>query len=114
MGSSFTKLCEFFTVIQEVAVVYSIEDGTPIVDRVPVAFAEAKYQKILAWADSLGRDMAWDQNSQEHVMLFQCLVCGSTAQFSTSSVLLPKAIKATPSNPSPPPTAPPKTSSPPP
>ncbi|RYC81304.1 hypothetical protein BFJ63_vAg15801 [Fusarium oxysporum f. sp. narcissi] len=70
MGSSFTKLCEFFTAIQEVAVVYSIADGTPIVDRVPIAFAEAKYQKILAWADSLGRDMAWDQNSQEHVMLF--------------------------------------------
>ncbi|KAG7421801.1 hypothetical protein Forpe1208_v000184 [Fusarium oxysporum f. sp. rapae] len=70
MGSSFTKLCEFFTVIQEVAVVYSIADGTPIVDRVPIAFAEAKYQKILAWADSLGKDMAWDQNSQEHVMLF--------------------------------------------
>ncbi|KAF5590376.1 conidial development fluffy [Fusarium pseudoanthophilum] len=70
MGSSFTKLCEYFTVIQEVAVVYSIGDGKPVVDHVPIAFAEAKYQKILAWADSLGRDMAWDQNSQEHVMLF--------------------------------------------
>ncbi|KAF5966582.1 conidial development protein fluffy [Fusarium bulbicola] len=70
MGSSFTKLCEYFTVIQEVAVVYSIGDGKPVVDHVPIAFAEAKYQKILAWADSLGKDMAWDQNSQEHVMLF--------------------------------------------
>ncbi|KAF9775291.1 hypothetical protein IL306_006615 [Fusarium sp. DS 682] len=70
MGSSFTKLCEFFTVIQEIAVVYSIRDETPIVDRVPIAFAEAKYQKILAWADYLGKDMAWDQNSDEHVMLF--------------------------------------------
>ncbi|KAG5745902.1 hypothetical protein H9Q70_011405 [Fusarium xylarioides] len=70
MGSSFTKLCEYFTVIQEVAVVYSIADGKPVVDHVPIAFAEAKYQKILAWADSLGKDMAWDQNSQEHVMLF--------------------------------------------
>nr|RBQ87323.1 hypothetical protein FVER53263_00157 [Fusarium verticillioides] len=70
MGSSFTKLCEYFTVIQEVAVVYSLADGKPVVDRVPIAFAEAKYQKILAWADSLGKGMAWDQNSQEHVMLF--------------------------------------------
>ncbi|SCV35422.1 uncharacterized protein FFFS_04730 [Fusarium fujikuroi] len=70
MGLSFTRLCQFFTMIQEVAVVYSIADATPIVDRVPIAFAEAKYQKVLAWADSLGKDMIWDQNSQEHVMLF--------------------------------------------
>ncbi|KAF5628904.1 conidial development fluffy [Fusarium sp. NRRL 52700] len=70
MGSSFTKLCELFTVIQEVAVVYSIVDRTPVVDRVPIAFAEAKYQKLLSWADSLGKDMVWNQNSQEHLMLF--------------------------------------------
>ncbi|KAJ4263497.1 hypothetical protein NW762_006316 [Fusarium torreyae] len=71
MGHSFTKLCEFFTIVQEVAVVYNATDGVPILHRVPLAFAEAKYQKVLAWADSLDKDMAWDQNSNEHVMLFQ-------------------------------------------
>ncbi|KAF5542980.1 conidial development fluffy [Fusarium mexicanum] len=70
MGSSFTKLCELFTVIQEVAVVYAIADRTPVVDRVPIAFAEAKYQKLLIWADFLGKDMVWNPNSQEHLMLF--------------------------------------------
>ncbi|KAM0549925.1 hypothetical protein ACHAPJ_009172 [Fusarium lateritium] len=70
MGHSFSKLCEFFAIVQEVAVVYNATDGTPIVYRVPLGFAEAKYQKVLAWADSLDKDMAWDQNSDEHVMLF--------------------------------------------
>jgi hypothetical protein len=71
MGSSFTKLCEFFSIVQEVALVYSANERIPIFNRVPIAFAEAKYQKMLAWADSLGKDMAWNKDSNEHVFLFQ-------------------------------------------
>ncbi|KAF4965674.1 hypothetical protein FSARC_6569 [Fusarium sarcochroum] len=70
MGHSFTKLCEFFAIVQEVAVMYSNTDGLPILNRFPLAFAEAKYQKVLAWAGSFSKDMAWDQNSTEHVLLF--------------------------------------------
>lgn len=71
MGKSFTKLCEFFSLVEEVAVVYSANDRVPIFDRVPIAFAEAKYQKMLAWADSMDKDMAWNKDSHEHVFLFQ-------------------------------------------
>ncbi|CAG7561152.1 unnamed protein product [Fusarium equiseti] len=70
MGKSFTKLCHFFSIVEEVAAVYSANDRIPIFDRVPIAFAEAKYQKMLFWADSLSKDMAWNQDSHEHIFLF--------------------------------------------
>lgn len=71
MGKSFTKLCRFFSIVEEIAAVYSANERIPIFNRVPIAFAEAKYQKMLHWADSLSKDMAWNNDSHEHIFLFQ-------------------------------------------
>ncbi|VTT73838.1 unnamed protein product [Fusarium fujikuroi] len=43
IGLSFIRLYQFFTIIQEVAVVYSIADAIPIINYIPIAFTEAKY-----------------------------------------------------------------------
>ncbi|KAL7948832.1 hypothetical protein V8C42DRAFT_230442 [Trichoderma barbatum] len=78
MGRSFTKLCKLFTIVQEVAMVYIVPEIVPISERVPLSFAEAKYQKLLSWMDTIGQDMAWDDNSPAHLFLlhiyFHCTV----------------------------------------
>ncbi|EPE04161.1 nitrate assimilation regulatory protein nira [Ophiostoma piceae UAMH 11346] len=48
--TEFPSICQFWTITQEVAVVYLAADR----DRTqppPLAFAEEKYQKLLAWSD---------------------------------------------------------------
>lgn len=43
----------------------------PIHERVSFAFAESRYQKILALTDTLGESMALEQHSLPHVLIFQ-------------------------------------------
>lgn len=71
MGKTFTALCEFWTVVQKVAAVYFARNGTSLIQRVSLAFAESKYQKLLDWADALRAEMARNELSPEHVILFQ-------------------------------------------
>lgn len=71
MGATFTALCEFWEIAREVASVYFIPGGAPVKDRVPLAFAESRYQRLLRWSDSLAPSMARGDHSVAHVILFQ-------------------------------------------
>lgn len=55
-SKSFPGISQFWAISQEVAVVYlnqRIDRNRPLAEQVPVAFAEEKYQKLLAWADTM-------------------------------------------------------------
>jgi hypothetical protein len=71
MGKSFTTVCEFWAIVQEVANAYLSQGGKNIMDRVPLAFAESKYQKLLHWMDTLVPDMAREVQSIPHITFFQ-------------------------------------------
>jgi len=70
-GQTFQALCELWTIMQEhVAVYFAQQDGTM---RIPLAFVEAKYQKILALTDSLPEEMSSidPRNMPDHVIAFK-------------------------------------------
>lgn len=49
----FPTLCEFWSIMNEVAVVYYSNDSKPSVSHLTIQFAEYKYKELLAWADNL-------------------------------------------------------------
>ena len=51
--------------------VYTYSNSTPIPERVPLAFVEAKYQKLLVWSSTLQNDMERTQGCKSDVMIFQ-------------------------------------------
>ena len=63
--------CKLWAIAQEVAVVYVTHSDRSISHRVPLAFAEAKYQKLLSWMDSVKADMVRGDHSPAHVVMFQ-------------------------------------------
>lgn len=71
VGQTFTAMSKFWTIAQEILAVYNMEDDLPLVERVIPSFAEAKYQKLLAWADTLPPSLSNNTNSAAHVYLFQ-------------------------------------------
>lgn len=71
VGQTFVSLSKFWTIAQEILAMYNMEDCAPLIERVIPAFAEAKYQKLLAWADSLPAVLSNNSNSACHVYLFQ-------------------------------------------
>ncbi|RGP66986.1 conidial development fluffy [Fusarium longipes] len=73
-GKTFQALCELWTIMQEVVAVYFAQQGT--LTRVPLAFVEAKYQKILSFTDTLPPEMssADARNMPDHVLVFHILV----------------------------------------
>lgn len=71
MGQTIQSMCKLFSIAQEIAVLYYNGDDEPICDRVPLAFAEAKYQKLLAWMDTIDDGMARNDHCPSHVVIFQ-------------------------------------------
>ncbi|KAF4453680.1 Conidial development protein fluffy [Fusarium austroafricanum] len=72
-GKTFQALCELWTIMQEVIAVYFADSPAPM--RIPLSFVEAKYQKILAFTDSLPPDMSLDPgNMSDHVLAFNILL----------------------------------------
>lgn len=71
MGKTFPTMCRFWVIVQEVAALYFAHDKQTIEQHVPLAFAEAKYQKLLAWAGSMAADMGRGDTSPAHVLIFQ-------------------------------------------
>ncbi|CAF3478488.1 unnamed protein product [Fusarium graminearum] len=73
-GKTFQALCELWTIMQEVVAVYFAQHGGTM--RIPLAFVEAKYQKILSFTDSLPPEMSSINPSQmsDHVLAFNILV----------------------------------------
>ncbi|KAM0553108.1 hypothetical protein ACHAPJ_007656 [Fusarium lateritium] len=77
-GKTFQSLCELWTIIQEVAAVYFSEQGNEVnaQTRIPLAFVEAKYQKILSFTDSLPPEMSsvGQKVMPDHVLAFHILI----------------------------------------
>ena len=69
--TTFSNLCRLWTIAQEVLGVYTYSNSTPISERVPLAFVEAKYQKLLVWSGTLQRDMERTKGCKSDVMIFQ-------------------------------------------
>ncbi|KAJ4988162.1 C6 transcription factor [Stagonosporopsis vannaccii] len=73
VGYSFTAMCQFWVLVQEILAVHNMQDESPLVDRAIPSFAEAKYQKLLAWADTLPEELSNDKDSASHVYLLHAL-----------------------------------------
>ncbi|KAF5024181.1 hypothetical protein F66182_3745 [Fusarium sp. NRRL 66182] len=77
-GKTFQTLCELWTIMQEVVAVYfperGDEDAASI--RIPLAFVQGKYQKLLAFTDSLPPEMSSTNQEYmpDHVLAFHILV----------------------------------------
>ncbi|KAI9158884.1 Acetyl-coenzyme A transferase nodX [Paramyrothecium foliicola] len=73
VGQTTTNLCRLWPIVQELDHVYSLKRPVPLAQRIPLAFAEAKYQKLLAWADEFHSSMHRDERSVSHVYFFHAL-----------------------------------------
>lgn len=71
VGHTFTAMSQLWVIVQEILAVHNIQDESPLVDRAIPSFAETKYQKLLAWANTLPRELSNDKDSASHVYLFQ-------------------------------------------
>lgn len=74
MGQTFTKACQFWTIARQIAVGYfgTQDNVRPTVPS--LAFAEAKYQELLRWADSLPSEMTPNGAQCAHVLILQLVV----------------------------------------
>ena len=52
-AETFPLMCQLMIITQDVAAVYGSCEANLIPDRVPLAFLESKYQKMLACMDTL-------------------------------------------------------------
>lgn len=71
IGHAFITMCKFWIIVQEILAVYTMQDDTPLVERAIPSFAEAKYLKLLSWADTLPSELSNNTKSAAHVYLFQ-------------------------------------------
>lgn len=71
MGRTFPKISSLWVIVQEINSIYVPTDRTPLAERVPLAFAELKCRKLLAWAEGLSSDLLWGAYSTSHILFFQ-------------------------------------------
>lgn len=84
MGQTFPAMCEFWLLTSEWTTVYYVAGGTPVIDRVPLEFAQEAFQKLLNWSDNLATLLARGDQSSHHCTIFQlgnpnsqCLISSS-------------------------------------
>ena len=70
-SKTFPVACRLMVIAQEVNAVYSACKGDPVMERVPLAFLEAKYQKILACIDTLKNDVVQAADAPLYILVFQ-------------------------------------------
>ncbi|KAF5565741.1 cercosporin resistance protein [Fusarium phyllophilum] len=73
-GSTFSSACRLWMIAQEVLGVYNFAKA-PISERVPLSFAEAKYQKLLVWVGGLDEGMKKVEDCPYEVIIFHRNVC---------------------------------------
>jgi len=71
MGNTFPYVCELFVIFQQVCVAYSSDEARGLPSEKLLRIAEAKYQELLHWADTLPLDMMRADHRPTHVMIFQ-------------------------------------------
>lgn len=70
MKYAFPAICQFWEIIKEVMTVYLAQADGSVMARVPLAFAESKYRRLLSWADTLAKDLARGKQGLGHIMVF--------------------------------------------
>ncbi|KAG7423470.1 Conidial development protein fluffy [Fusarium oxysporum f. sp. raphani] len=68
LGNMFPNACRLWVIAQEVRGVYSFGKA-PVAERVPLAFAEGKYQKLLVWTGILKNHMKRIDGCSPEVMI---------------------------------------------
>ncbi|KAG6032767.1 hypothetical protein E4U41_007141 [Claviceps citrina] len=69
MGDTFPYLCWFWTIVREVTWEYYVGGETTSSSRGSLAFAEFKFRELLAWTNSLPRQLSSNYDSQHHVQV---------------------------------------------
>ncbi|CAG7558172.1 unnamed protein product [Fusarium equiseti] len=72
LGNMFPNACRLWVIAQEVQGVYRF-GKTPVAERVPLAFAEGKYQKLLVWTGILKDHMKRIDGCSHEVMIVHIL-----------------------------------------
>lgn len=71
MGQTFPAMCEFWVLTSKWTSVYYMPGGQPVLGRVPFAFANGIFQKLLAWSDNLHILLARGDQSSHHSVILQ-------------------------------------------
>ena len=74
MGMTFTAMCEFWKIAQEIISVYFGSTDSAPLGRVPLAFAESRYQKLLEWTDKLHENMQHRKGCELHLIMVQLVL----------------------------------------
>ncbi|RGP64023.1 nitrate assimilation regulatory nira [Fusarium longipes] len=93
LGSTFASMCRIWTILQEVLSVYCFPSSTPISERVPLAFAEGKYQKLLEWARSLPSSMMRTDDCKSDVMIFHMMLHVAVTTIFRPFIATPKSTR---------------------
>ena len=70
-GNLFVALCHLCLVAQNVACAYFDGSKDPVVQRVPVEFAETKYRELLGWVQKLPHCLTREDESRADVLPLQ-------------------------------------------
>ncbi|EJP69166.1 nitrate assimilation regulatory protein nirA [Beauveria bassiana ARSEF 2860] len=73
MGQTYQTLSKLWVIIQEINTMYTLEDDRPIDSRVPLSYAESKYQSLLESSHSMLPEMRQGDDSPTHVLFFHAL-----------------------------------------
>ena len=71
MGYTFTAMCDLWSIVQEVLAFYNSPTDRALSERVSLSFAEQKYQKLLAWADTIASKLSYGSHRPLHAYIFQ-------------------------------------------
>lgn len=72
MGDTFPRLCQFWTIMREVHLVYQGESGTqPWGKGASLSFAEFKFRELMAWSNSLPPHLLSELKNPHHVHVLQ-------------------------------------------
>ena len=71
MGRTFPAMCGFWAITSEWTSRYYLPVPEPVIGRVPWAFAEATFQKLLGWADRLHYKVARGDQAPHHSTILQ-------------------------------------------
>ncbi|KAF5646412.1 apo9 cpo9 [Fusarium tjaetaba] len=92
LGKMFPNACRLWVLAQEVLGVYSFAKS-PISERVPLAFAEGKYQKLLVWAGTLDSHMKRVDGCPPEVMVFHILFHVVTTMIFRPFIAMPRSTR---------------------
>lgn len=72
MGDTFPRLCQFWTIVREVVMVYQTPTGEgPWGSGVSLPFAEFKFRELLAWSNNLPPQLKSSEKNPHHVHVMQ-------------------------------------------